>query len=68
MTTEGNGQTESPDELVEDQAVHPREPERAAGTDEETGEPLEAAGGPDSENVDGEAQARNAEETGGYGY
>ncbi|MCG2620834.1 hypothetical protein LVY72_02775 [Arthrobacter sp. I2-34] len=68
MTTEGNGQTESPDELLEDQAVHPRDPGNAAGADEETGEPLEAEGGPDSENVDGAAQARNAEESGGYGY
>lgn len=68
MTTEGNGQTESPDEFVEDQAVPPRDPGQAAGTDEETGEPLEAAGGPDSEVADGAAQARNAEESGGYGY
>jgi hypothetical protein len=68
MTTEDNGQTESPDELVEDQAVHPRDPEPAEEADVERGNPLEATGGPDSENVDGEAEAENAKETGGYGY
>lgn len=68
MTTEDNGQTESPEDLVEDQAVHPRDPERAEGAGSEGEEPLQERGGPDSEDVDGEAQARNAEESGGYGY
>ena len=68
MTTEDNGQTESADELVEDQAVPPRDPEPAEETDVERGDQVAEGSGPDSENVDGEAQARNAKETGGYGY
>ncbi|MFD1210667.1 hypothetical protein ACFQ36_01250 [Arthrobacter sp. GCM10027362] len=63
MTTEGNGPTEPGDD-----AVHPKDPEPAdEAVSEPEQKPLESTGGPDSENVDGEAEAENAEE-GGYGY
>jgi hypothetical protein len=60
--TEENGTVEP------DDSVHPKEPDTAGATGAEPEQPLEEGAGPDSENVDGEAEARNAEETGGYGY
>ncbi|AUI51573.1 hypothetical protein [Arthrobacter crystallopoietes] len=51
----------------EDSKLHPHEPQPAAETGSGQEEPLEKAAGPDSENVDGSAEADNAKE-GGYGY
>jgi hypothetical protein len=52
----------------EEQSVHPREPEPADESATGPQEPLAAGKGKDSEDVDGAAQAKNAEESGGYGY
>lgn len=44
-----------------------KNPEPAEETSTKSKNPLEASG-PDSKNVQGEAEAENAKETGGYGY
>lgn len=51
----------------EDSKLHPHEPQPAAESGSGQEEPMEASAGPDSENVDGSAEADNAKE-GGYGY
>ncbi|MEV7647290.1 hypothetical protein [Arthrobacter sp. NPDC089319] len=35
---------------------------------QEQQDPLQSGAGPDSKDVDGEAEAKNAKESGGYGY
>jgi hypothetical protein len=63
MTSEANENSDQP----EDSELHPHEPQPAAESGGGQEEPLEAAAGPDSEKVDGSAEADNAKE-GGYGY
>jgi hypothetical protein len=63
MTSEANENSDQPEES----ALHPHEPQPAAESGSSEEEPLDEAAGPDSENVDGSAQADNAKE-GGYGY
>ncbi|HEX2247779.1 MAG TPA: hypothetical protein VHH13_09545 [Arthrobacter sp.] len=63
MTSEANENKDQP----EDSELHPHEPQPAAESGSGQEEPLEAAAGPDSENVDGSAEADNAKE-GGYGF
>jgi hypothetical protein len=39
-----------------------------ANEDKQEQDPLKSGAGPDSKDVDGEAEAKNAKESGGYGY
>ena len=63
MTGEENENKDQP----EDSELHPHEPQPATDSGSSQEEPLEEAAGPNSENVDGSAEADNAKE-GGYGY
>jgi hypothetical protein len=45
----------------------PRDPQ-ANEDEQEQQDPQQSGVGPDSMDVDGEAEAKNAKETGGYGY
>ena len=45
----------------------PRDPQADEDNPEQQ-DPQQSEAGPDSTNVDGEAEAENAEESGGYGY
>ncbi|TJY72581.1 hypothetical protein E4J89_02625 [Arthrobacter sp. CAU 1506] len=59
--------------MTTDNGEEPRDPQANEDSQEQQQDPqqhdpLQSGAGPDSTDVDGEAEAKNAEESGGYGY